>query len=79
MLKKELSELKSKLDKIEQTNQDYYDKYLQIERQNQNFASLYVASYQLHRSLDLDDVILSIREVVINLIGAEVFGIFFET
>jgi GAF domain-containing protein len=36
---------------------------------------LYVASYQLHSTLDLDEVLKIIIEIVINLVGAEVFAV----
>jgi signal transduction protein with GAF and PtsI domain len=35
-----------------------------------------VASYQLHSTLDLSEVIKIVVEIVINLIGAEVFAIY---
>jgi hypothetical protein len=39
-------------------------------------ANLYVASFQLHRTLDLDAVLASVREILINLVGAERFVLF---
>ena len=52
------------------------ERYLEIEEENNNLANLYVASYQLHSTLDLDEVLKIIVEIVINLIGAEVFAIY---
>lgn len=72
----ELDALNARLSHVETENQEFADRYLKIERQNSNFASLYVASYQLHSSLDLDVVLQRINEVVINMVGAEVFAIY---
>src|SRR4029079_8261327 len=36
----------------------------------------YVASYQLHSTLDYKEVIRIVQEIVINLIGAEAFHLF---
>jgi len=38
-------------------------------------ANLYIASYQLHSTLDFKEVLQIISEIVINLIGAEVFAV----
>jgi hypothetical protein len=39
-------------------------------------ANLYVANFQLHRTLELDAVLASIREILINLVGAERFVLY---
>ena len=75
-LKKELAELKRRIAMIESDSADIASQYAEIERQNSSFASLYVASYQLHSTLDFDRIVEIIKEVVINLIGAECFGIY---
>ena len=46
-----------------------------LEEQNNNLANLYVASYQLHSTLDFKEVVRIVQEIVINLIGAEVFHV----
>ena len=47
----------------------------ELEEQNNNLANLYVASYQLHSTLDFKEVIAIVMEIVVNLVGAEVFCI----
>ena len=47
--------------------------YVEIEEENNNLANLYVASYQLHSTLDSSEVLKVVLEIVINLIGAEIF------
>ena len=60
---------------VEEENKDFASRYMEIEEQNNNLANLYVASYQLHSTLDFREVIQIVQEIVINLIGAEVFAI----
>ncbi len=60
---------------VEQENQDFANRYLEIEEENNNLANLYVASFQLHSTLDFKEVVQIVMEIVINLIGAERFGL----
>ena len=61
--------------KVEEENKEFADRYIEIEEQNNNLANLYVASYQLHSTLDFKEVVRIVQEIVINLIGAEVFHV----
>lgn len=74
-LQREKMELLNRYQEIEEENKDFASRYIEIEEENNNMANLYVASYQLHSTLDFQDVISIIMEIIINLIGAEVFGI----
>lgn len=47
----------------------------ELAAENHRLSTLYVASYQLHASLELDEVLRVICEILINLIGAERFAI----
>lgn len=60
---------------VEEENKDFASRYMEIEEQNNNLANLYVASYQLHSTLEFREVIQIVQEIVINLVGAEVFAI----
>ena len=60
---------------VEAENKDFANRYIEIEEQNNNLANLYVASYQLHSTLDFQEVLHIVMEIVINLIGAEIFSI----
>jgi len=71
-----LKELEGKLSAIEAENVDFAKRYVDVEEQNNNLANLYVASYQLHSTLDYKEVLQIILEIMINLIGAEVFCIY---
>jgi len=61
--------------KVEVENKDFASRYVEIEDENNNLANLYVCSFQLHSTLNFSEVIQIIMEIVINLIGAEDFGI----
>ena len=52
------------------------ERYLEVEEQNANLANLYVASYRLHGTLDRNDVLEAIREIVANLVGSEQLAIY---
>lgn len=68
--------LMRRLTDVERENEAVTCQFLDIETQNTNLANLYVAAYQLHGSLERDYVLGAIREIIINLIGSEDFGIF---
>lgn len=74
-LEKEKRELEERYKEVEKENRDFATRYVEIEEQNNNLANLYVASYQLHSTLDFNEVLRIVMEIIINLIGAEVFSI----
>jgi putative methionine-R-sulfoxide reductase with GAF domain len=74
-LEERLAEMEARYRKVEEENKEFADRYIEIEEQNNNLANLYVASYQLHSTLDYSEVLRIVQEIVINLIGAEVFHI----
>src|SRR4249920_2232607 len=74
-LEHRLADLTARYKKVEEENKEFADRYIEIEEQNNNLANLYVASYQLHSTLDFKEVVRIVQEIVINLIGAEVFHI----
>jgi hypothetical protein len=61
---------------VESENLEFAERYVEIEDENNNLANLYVASYQLHSTLDVEEVVKTIQEIVINLIGADVFAVY---
>jgi len=75
-LEEKLAAVEARYRKVEEENKEFADRYIEIEEQNNNLANLYVASYQLHSTLDFKEVIRIVQEIVINLIGAEVFHVF---
>lgn len=74
-LEAEKQEILDRIRQVEEENQDFAARYLEIEDENNNLANLYIASYQLHSTLDFREVLQIITEIIINLIGAEEFAI----
>ena len=75
-LEEENRTFRQQLLEVEEENRRFADRYVEIEEENNNLANLYVASYQLHSTLDIDEVLKIVIEIAINLIGAEVFAVY---
>lgn len=74
--KSKYQDLLNRIEEIEQENKDFLSRYIEVEEENNNLANLYIASYQLHSTLNFKEVLQIILEIVINLIGAEVFAVY---
>ncbi len=74
-LEQEKDEILGRIRRVEEENQDFANRYVEIEDENNMLANLYIASFQLHSTLDFKEVTQIILEIVINLIGAEEFGV----
>lgn len=72
----ELETLRAQFEGVARENERYLEQYQAIETQSGNLANLYVASYQLHSSVDRELVLQTILEIVINLVGSEEVAIF---
>lgn len=72
----ELQRLRARFEEIAGENRRVAEQYQHIEEQSSNLANLYVASYQLHASVDREAVLTAIQEIVINLIGSEQLAIY---
>jgi len=75
-LRNRYQKLERELNAIKTENVDFAKKYVEIEEQNSALANLYVASYQLHSTLNFEEVVRIVVEIVINLIGSEQLGVF---
>src|SRR5579862_5931242 len=71
-----VSALHEKVARLEAANQELTARYVEVEQLNSNLANLYVASYRIHGSLDREDVLATLREILINLIGTEEFAVY---
>lgn len=58
---------------VEAQNKDYSSRYAEIENENNNLLNIYVASYQLHSTLDFREVLQIITEIILNFVGASSF------
>ena len=74
-LEGEREALMSRFAGVERLNRDIYDRYHDIERENNNLANLYVASFQLHSTMELRELTQIILEILLNFVGAKTFAI----
>lgn len=76
---KEMAQEKAKLEErtkvLEKENSEFAERYIEADEQNQMLTNLYTASFQLHSSLDYNEVLRGVMEIIINLIGAERFSV----
>lgn len=77
-LRQELAEFQAEqgrmsqlLAEVEAENKRFSAQYVEVEQQNNNLANLYVASYRLHETMDRQEVLEAIQEILINLVGTE--------
>jgi hypothetical protein len=61
---------------LEEENRQFATRFVEVEEENNNLANLYVASYQLHSTLNVAEVVKIIIEIVINLVGAQSFAVY---
>lgn len=75
-LRAENADLKSQFVSVEEENREFATRYVDVERQNSDLINLYVASHRLHSTLDYGEVVAIIKEIIINMVGSELFGIY---
>ncbi|MGH7774850.1 MAG: GAF domain-containing protein [Candidatus Binatia bacterium] len=69
-------ELRRQMADVETDVQRFTEQYVAVEQQNANLANLYVASFRLHSTLERQEVLGVIQEIIVNLIGSEEIAIF---
>lgn len=72
----ELQRMRASFDEVAGENERFAQQHQHIEEQSSNLANLYVASYQLHTSVDRPAVLTAIQEIVINMIGSEQLAVY---
>ena len=65
----------TRFEEVEAENKDFASRYVKVETENNSLMAIYVASYQLHSTLDFQEVLQIITEIILNFVGAEVFAI----
>lgn len=73
---REREKLFERIETMERLRASSAAEYAMVEEQNNNLASLYSATYSLHGTMDRDEILGVIKEIVINLIGSEEMAIF---
>lgn len=74
-LESERDEMRRLFQEVEEENRSFAHRYVEIEAENNNLLNIYVASHQLHSTVDFDEVVQIITEIILNFIGAEVFAV----
>lgn len=74
-LEAERDQLLKRYEGVARESEDFHTRYADIERENNNLANLYVASYQLHSTMDLREVTRIILEILLNFVGAKTFAV----
>ena len=75
-LRNEQDDALRRIGELEQENLDFANQLVQVEEVNNNLTNLYIASSRLHSTLDREETLEIIKEVVINFVGAEKFAVF---
>jgi hypothetical protein len=70
-----LSDLRARFDQAEKENREFANMYVEIQEQNEALTNLYVASQRLHATFDLEEVKRIITEILAEMVGAEEFGL----
>lgn len=70
-----LAELNRRTTGLEESLSEMEQLLVRTERQAAQLANLYVATYQLHASLEATDVRAAVADIAVNLLGAEQFSI----
>ena len=71
----DIDQLKSRLAEAETDLQETTDRMVEVEHQRGRLMSLYVATCELHETLDLDEVKRTVGEIAIELLGADSFAL----
>lgn len=75
ILRDELKDMKKQYNTIENENWDFSERYLHVEQQNTSLLNLYVATQRLHSTLDFFEALEIVKEIIVNLVGSDVFEI----
>lgn len=74
-LKRHVEHLEKRFEETEAENRSFALRYVQVAQENEGLANLYVASCRLHSTLEPEEVTDIICEILVELVGAEEFGI----
>jgi regulator of replication initiation timing len=74
-LRRRVEHLEKRFGEIEAENQDFARRFADVSQENESLANLYVAGYRLHSTLEPSEVTEVICEILVELVGAEEFGI----
>ena len=67
--------IQGQFENMKKENLDFRQRYTELEKQNENFMNLFVSSCQIHSSLDEEYILLTMQDIVLHMVGAEVFSV----
>lgn len=76
-LQDQLSKLTERVQVVESENRQLRERCSLSEEEHFRFVNLYVASQRLSNTLDVEEIMEIVQEIVVNLVGSEQFGLFF--
>ncbi len=76
-LEREKSRLLSTVHQQEELTSRVTNRFAEIESELESFANLYVASFQLHATLEARAVVKNVKELLVQLVGARSAAIYF--
>jgi nitrate/nitrite-specific signal transduction histidine kinase len=74
-LRQRIEHLETRFREVEAENHHFASRFSEVTEENENLANLYVATYRLHSTLDPEEVTEIICEILVELVGADEFGI----
>lgn len=75
-LERDKRELLSRMHDVQASTSHYTQRFSDIEAENAQLASLYVASHQLHSTLDLRSIVRQLKELLAQFVGARAFAVY---
>jgi hypothetical protein len=76
-LEREKSRLLSTMHEQEENTSRVNNRFTEVESELENFANLYVASFQLHATLRARAVVKNVKETLVQLVGARSAAIYY--
>lgn len=70
------SKLQRELEDIQKASERSAEDFATVEQQHNDLATLYIASYRLHGTLNRAEVLATIKEIITNLVGSEQVAVF---
>jgi hypothetical protein len=67
--------IQGQFENMKKENQEFRQRYTELEKQNESFMNLFVSSCQIHSSLDEEYILLTMQEIALHMVGAEVFSV----
>jgi hypothetical protein len=79
MLEREKRGLLSRFEEVEAESSRWGDQYSELEQELSNLANLYIAGNHLHGSRDFPTLILRVKELLSQFVGARTFAMYLAT